>query len=181
MNNFTTDCNTHSPCSRAYFSVQLMKIWEAVHKVRHAVFFTNFDPFPLSHFVTHLGPPIFLQNNTKRTRIKNLYKITRNCSWGLCPGIFVWKVLSGVVLSVPLLSENIHYNRKLNITFNFGFHMYDTKIKSVTSHALDSSSVTNCHTFSDPSRSSVTYFMGGPCAVIKSKCAVVALLGFVQF
>jgi len=31
------------------------------------------------------------------------------------------------------------------------FHIYDKKIISVTSHALDPSPVTNCHTFSDPS------------------------------
>src|SRR6218665_960582 len=36
------------------------------------------------------------------------------------------------------------------------------KIKSVTSHALEHSPVTNCRTFLDPSPSSVTYFMGGP-------------------
>src|SRR6218665_4091684 len=35
-----------------------------------------------------------------------------------------------------LLSEYIHYNRKLNITFNFRFHMYDFFLKSLTSHAL---------------------------------------------
>jgi len=35
------------------------------------------------------------------------------------------------------------------------------KIISVTSHALDPP-VTNCHTFSDPLPSSVTYFMDGP-------------------
>src|SRR6218665_1683623 len=35
---------------------------------------------------------------------------------------------------------------------------------SVTSHALNPppSTVTNCHTFSDPSPTSVTYFMDGP-------------------
>ena len=41
-----------------------------------------------------------------------------------CPGFFVCKVLFGVFLSVTLLSEYIRYNRKLNITFNFRFHMY---------------------------------------------------------
>jgi len=37
-----------------------------------------------------------------------------------CPGWF---------LSVPLLSEYIRYNRKLNITVNFRFHMYTTKFQ----------------------------------------------------
>src|SRR6218665_931144 len=40
--------------------------------------------------------------------------------------------------------RNIRYNRKLNITLNFRFHMYD-KSKSVTSHALD---ILLCHKLS---------------------------------
>src|SRR6218665_2981465 len=48
---------------------------------------------------------------------------------GVCPGFCVWKVLSGVVLSVPLLSEYIHYNRELNITFYFRFHMSEIFLK----------------------------------------------------
>ena len=39
-------------------------------------------------------------------------------------------------LIVTSLWEYIRQNRKLSITFNFGFNMYDKKIKSVTSHAL---------------------------------------------
>src|SRR6218665_3503783 len=46
------------------------------------------------------------------------------CS-GVCVGFFVWKVSFGVVFVRPLLSEYIHYNRKLTITFNFRFHMYE--------------------------------------------------------
>src|SRR6218665_1307188 len=42
----------------------------------------------------------------------------------------------GWFLSVPLLSEYINYNRKLNITFNFRFHMYEIFLESVMSHAL---------------------------------------------
>ena len=53
-----------------------------------------------------------------------------------CPGWF---------LSVPLLSEYICYNRKLNITLNFMFHVYDKKFISVTPHALDPSP---CHKLS---------------------------------
>ena len=72
----------------------------------------------------------------------------------------------GWLLSVPVLSEYICYNRKLNITLNFMFRMYDKKIISVTSHALcPPPPVTNCHTISDPSPSSVTYFMDGPFTV----------------
>src|SRR6218665_565394 len=64
----------------------------------------------------------------------------------------------------PLLPEYICYNRKLNITLNFMFHMYDKKFISVTSHALDLPLL--CHKLSHllglPPPSSVTYFMDGP-------------------
>src|SRR6218665_436023 len=51
-------------------------------------------------------------------------------SRGLLFGSFSGFLLSGRVrlgrfLSVPLLSEYIHCNRKLNITFNFRLHMYE--------------------------------------------------------
>src|SRR6218665_359346 len=38
------------------------------------------------------------------------------CLRGFVRGSFVWKVCPGWFLSVPLLSEYICYNRKLNIT-----------------------------------------------------------------
>ena len=50
-------------------------------------------------------------------------------SGGVVRGSFVWKVLSGVAFCpFPLLSECICYNRKLNITLNFRFHMSDKKM-----------------------------------------------------
>src|SRR6218665_2533814 len=47
----------------------------------------------------------------------------------------------------------ICYNRMLNITLNFIFHMYDKKIYKcdITSSFPLTPPVTNCHTFSDPS------------------------------
>ena len=89
-------------------------------------------------------------------------------------GVFVWGFVWGFCLEgfirggfcpPPLLSEYIHYNRKLIITFNFRFHMHERNFKCVMPHALGPPPppVTNCHTFSDlllPS--SVTYFMNGP-------------------
>src|SRR6218665_2488614 len=97
----------------------------------------------MSHFVTHPGtppkvrhtsrPPIFRRPSTKTRTKAPLYKFCLNCSRGFCPGglsargSFVWKVLSGL-LSVPVLSEYICYNRKLNITLNFMFRMYDKKM-----------------------------------------------------
>ena len=67
-----------------------------------------------------------------------------------CPGWF---------LSVPLLY--IRYNRKLNITFSFRFHMYEKNWKrDVTC------SWTSCHKLSHllgpPTPSSVTYFIDAP-------------------
>src|SRR6218665_3305577 len=83
-------------------------------------------------------------------------------SEGFVWGFFVWKVLSGVDFVRPLLSEHIRYNRKLNITFNFWFHMYEFFL-NVMSHALGppplSQTVTPSRT---PSPSSVMYFMDGP-------------------
>src|SRR6218665_328073 len=74
----------------------------------------------------------------------------RFCPGGFCP--------------FSLLSEYLRYNRKLNITFNFTFHMYDKKFKKCdVTCSWTPSSVTNCHTFSDPlTPSSMTYFMDGP-------------------
>src|SRR6218665_1905432 len=91
-------------------------------------------------------PPIFSRPSTQILNKNPLYKFYLNCSRrflsegfvrvGFCP--------------FPLLSQYICYNRKLNITLNFMFHMYDKFCISVTSHALDPSApVTNCHTFSD--------------------------------
>jgi len=102
-------------------------------------------------YVTHLGPPIFSRPSTKNPDKNPLYKFSLNCSWGVFKGSLVWKVLTGVVLSIPFLSEYICYNRKLNNILKFRFHMYDKKFISVTSQALDPPpSVTNCHTISDP-------------------------------
>src|SRR6218665_684714 len=110
------------------------------------LFLANFDP--LSHFVTHPGtppkkstshisdPPIFSWPITKIPDKRPLYKFSLNCSrgfWvlsgGFVRGSFVWKVLFGVVfVHFPLLSEYICYNRKVNITLNFMFHMYDKRM-----------------------------------------------------
>src|SRR6218665_1107958 len=81
---------------------------------------------------------------------------------GVCPGCFVRKALSGLFLFVPLLSEYIRYNIKLNITFNFRFCMYNFLKHDVTCSWTPHPPVTNCHTFSDPLPSSVTHFMDGP-------------------
>src|SRR6218665_3950441 len=103
------------------------------------LFLANFYPLPISHFVTHPGPPkstshisdppIFSRPSTKNPDKSHLYKFSLNCSWGFlsggfCQGVFclegfVW----GGFCPFPFLSECICYNRKLNITLNFMFHM----------------------------------------------------------
>src|SRR6218665_2676565 len=108
--------------------------------IKHStLFLDNFDPLPchtLSYipgppkkYVTHLGPsrsPIFSRPSTKNPDKSPLYKFSLNCWRGFCQGVFC---LEGFVRSgfcpFPLLSEYICYNRKLNITLNFMFHMYD--------------------------------------------------------
>src|SRR6218665_1199217 len=86
----------------------------------------NFDPPPpvtLCHtsrdpqkYVTHLGPPIFSRPSTKNPDKSPMYN-----SLLFVRGVFVQGALSGVVF---VLSEYICYNRKVNITLNFMFHMY---------------------------------------------------------
>src|SRR6218665_1102180 len=94
---------------------------------------------------SHLGPPIFSRPSTKspdKTPCTNSLSIVRG---GFCPGVFVWKILSGVVF-VRSLSVRIHLlQQKVKHHFKFHVHMYDKKIISVTSHALAPPPVTNCH------------------------------------
>src|SRR6218665_171459 len=144
------------------------------------LFWANFYPLPLSHFVTHPGtspkstshisdPPIFSRPSTK-TRTKapctNSLSIVHG---GLCSGLLtgvscVESFVRGDFCPFPLLLEYICYNRKLKITLDFMFHMYDKKFVSVTPHALDP---LHCHKLlhllgPPHSPSSVTYFMDGP-------------------
>src|SRR6218665_3703095 len=64
--------------------------------------------------------PRFLVGIVQKSRTKvpctNSISIVRG---GFCPDWF---------LSVPLLSQYICYNRKLNITLNFMFHIYDKNL-----------------------------------------------------
>jgi len=129
------------------------------------LFLTNFDsPSPsvtLCHtsrdplkYVAHLGPPNFssTKTRTKTSCAKSLSMVSGVFVRGVLFWFFVCKVLSGVVLSVPPpLLEYLPYNRKLNITFKFTFHMYDKKCKKCDfTCSWTPPSFTNCHTFSDP-------------------------------
>ena len=82
-------------------------------------------------------------------------------------GVFVRGFLSGRfcrrwVLSIPLLSEYLHYNRKLTITFNFTFHMYDKIfLKCDVTYSFTHLPLSQTFTLSR-TPSSVTYFMDAP-------------------
>src|SRR6218665_73824 len=98
------------------------------------LFLANFDSLPchtLSHITgppkstSHISaPPIFSRPSTKNPDKSPLYKLSLNC-----PGVFCLEgFVRGGFCPYPLLSEYICYNRKLKITLNCMFHMYDKKI-----------------------------------------------------
>src|SRR6218665_2046325 len=76
---------------------------------------------------------------------------SRGFLFGVCLGVFCLEgFVRGGFCPSPLLSEYIHYNRKLNITCNFSFDMYEFFQKCDVTCSWTPSPVTNCHTFSDP-------------------------------
>src|SRR6218665_3940211 len=106
----------------------------AVHKYV-TLFWTNFD---LCHTLSHISePPIFSSTCIHTCVFTGRFVLVRG---GSCLGIlsrgFCLEgfVMGGFCLS-RFLSEYNRYNRKLNITFHFRFHMYEQNLKSVTSHA----------------------------------------------
>jgi len=70
----------------------------------------------------------------------------------------------------PLLSEYIYYNRKVNITLNFMFHIYDKKCykRDVTCYWTPPLCYKLSHLLGTPSRPSVMYFMDGPLGVLSA-------------
>src|SRR6218665_265760 len=88
-----------------------------------------------------------------------LYREVCLSSQGSCLEDFV----RGGFCPSPLLSEYIRNNRKLNITFNFRFYMYEIFCLKRDDMLLDPSP---CHKLSHllgpHPPSSVTYFMDGP-------------------
>ena len=132
-------------------------------------------PFPLSHFVTnpgtprkyvtHLGPPRFLEGLVQKTGQKPLVQILSQLFAGLLSGGLLGGLLSGRFclgwfLSVLVLSEYTCYIRKLNITLNFMFRMYDKKfIKcDVTCSLPPSPSHKLSHLLGPPPPRASTYF-----------------------
>ena len=96
------------------------------------LFLANFDPLPCNTFshirdppesTPHISdprtPPIFSRPSTEIPDKSPLYKFYLNCSRRFLSGGFVRVGFC----SFPLLSQYICYNRKLNITLNFMFHM----------------------------------------------------------
>src|SRR6218665_2653747 len=110
----------------------MIGLFGAVHKVRHAIFgqFCPPSPVTLCHtsrdppqkYVTHLGLPRCLLGLVQKTRTRvlctNSLSIVRG---GFCLGAFV----RGDFCPYLFLSEYICYNRKLEITLNFMFRMYN--------------------------------------------------------
>src|SRR6218665_2988117 len=109
-------------------------IYGAVHKVRHAIF-GQFWPPPPCHTLSHIPgppdttshishPPLFIMPSTKIPDKSPLYKFYFNCSLRFLSGGFVRVGFC----PFPLLPQYIRYNRKLNISLNFKFHMYDKNL-----------------------------------------------------
>ena len=122
---------THKAESFLFLSFQL---WGPSIKYV-TLLFANFYPLPLSHFVTHpktpwkvrhtsRTPPIFSRPCTKIPDKSPLYKFYLNCPQRFLSGDFVRVGFC----PFPLLSRYICYNRKLNITLNSMFHMYDKNL-----------------------------------------------------
>src|SRR6218665_452803 len=154
----------------AYPNKETVSALGAVHKVRHAIFGQFLPPPPVTLCHTSQDPPKvchasrtprflvgLVQKSWTKVPCTNSISIVRG---GFCPGGFVRVGFC----PFPLLSQHICYNRKLNITLNFMFHMYDKNLyKRDVTWSSSPPPVTNCHTYSDPlTLSSVRYFMDGP-------------------
>ena len=101
----------------------------AVHEVRHAVFGQFLTLLPLSHFVTHPGTP---RKNVTHLGPRFLVGLVHK-SWKKSPVQILSQLFAEVFVRgfvrvgfcpLPLLSQCIYYNRKLNITLNYMFHNY---------------------------------------------------------
>src|SRR6218665_3539595 len=107
------------------------------------LFLANSYPSPVTLCHTSRDPPkvrhtsqtpIFSRPSTKNPVKSPLYKFSLNCSQGFLSGGFYQGVfcLEGFVRGgfcpFSLLSEYICYKRKVNITLNFMFQMYDKNL-----------------------------------------------------
>src|SRR6218665_2729721 len=110
-------------------------------------FWQIFTPSPchtLSHIqgppksMSHISDPPFLVGLVQKTRTKtpctNSLSVVRGgyCQ-RFCQGVFSLEgFVRGGFCPFPLLSDYICYNRKLNITLNVWFHMYDKNVLRLT-------------------------------------------------
>src|SRR6218665_2082935 len=77
-----------------------------------------------------LDPPIFSSICIHTCLYRGFVLVRRGFLFGVCLGVFCLEgFVQGGFCPSSLLSEYIHYNRKLNITFNFRFHMYEFFLK----------------------------------------------------
>src|SRR6218665_3017212 len=117
--------------------------------------------------MSHISDPPNFSSTCIHTCLYRGFVLVRGgfCS-GVCLGFFVWKVSFGVVFCPsPFLSEYIHYNRKLNTTFN----MYEIFLKcDVTCFWTPSPCHKLSHLLRPPIPSSMTYFMDGPLSLFKT-------------
>jgi len=108
---------------------------------RHAILCQFLHPSPvtfwhtsqnsLRKYVSHLAPPRFLVGLVQKPRTKPPVQILTQLFTGFfvlrfCQEVFCLEdFVRGGFCLFPLLSEYICHNRKLSITLNFVFHMYD--------------------------------------------------------
>src|SRR6218665_3625953 len=146
------------------------------------LFLANFDLPSLCHTLSHIpeppestshiSDPPFLVGLVQNPEQKPLVQILSQLFAGgfvreVCQGVFGLEGFDrGGFCPFPLLLEYICYNRKLKITLNFMFQMYDKKIYKCDVTCSLPPTPNPCHKLSHllgPSTpSSVTYFMDGP-------------------
>src|SRR6218665_2108274 len=100
--------------------------------------------------MSHISDPRIFSSTCIHTCLYRGFVLVRG---GFCSEVFCLEgFVRGRFCPSPLLSEYIHYNRKLNITFNFLFFICMKFFKKcdVTCSWTPFPPVTNCHTFSDP-------------------------------
>src|SRR6218665_848304 len=99
----------------------------------HTLSHTPKPPPESTSHISNTPPPIFSMPSTKNPNkspcTNSLSIIRAGFVRGFCQRFFCLEgFVRGGFCPFPLLSEYICYNRKLNITQNFMFHMYDKNI-----------------------------------------------------
>src|SRR6218665_2046708 len=79
----------------------------------------------LCHTLSHISGPPKVCHTSRTSQFLVVHAYIHVFTGVFCLEGFV----RGGFCPSRLLSEYIHYNRKLNITFNFSFHMYEIFLK----------------------------------------------------